>query len=74
MNESAGATIAMPRIGSYADLQKLTGRSYQTIARWVCRKKLRPGVYIGHGMFNMSRINELFSKNETIFLKSCTRQ
>ena len=61
--------IAMPRIGTYADMRRFTGRSYQTIARWVCRKKLRPGIYVGQGMFNMSRIRELFDKNETFFLK-----
>ncbi len=61
--------VEMPRLGSYADMKKFTGRSYPTIAKWVCRKKLRPGVYIGQGMFNMSRIKELFDRNETFFLK-----
>lgn len=66
-NAPTGAinAIVMPRIGSYADMQKFTGRSYTTVARWVCRKKLKPGVYIGNGMFNMSRIVDYLEKQGT---------
>jgi hypothetical protein len=62
-------TLEMPRLGGYADMRRLTGKAYPTIAKWVCRKKLRPGVYVGQGLFNLSRVNELLSKNETFFLK-----
>jgi hypothetical protein len=68
-DEQAGPTIEMPRLGGYSDMRRLTGRSYGTIARWVCRKKLRPGIYVGQGLFNIYRIRELFDKNETFFLK-----
>jgi hypothetical protein len=69
MTATAPATIELPRLGSYADMRRLTGRSYGTIARWVCRRKLRPGIYVGNGLFNIYRVKELFDKNETFFLK-----
>ena len=62
-------TVEMPRLGTYKDMQKFTGRSYITIAKWVCRKKLRPGIYVGQGLFNMAKIRDLFNKGETFFLK-----
>ncbi len=34
--QTATATIELPRLGTYSDMQKLTGRSYQTIARCAC--------------------------------------
>jgi hypothetical protein len=63
------ATIEMPRLGSYADMKRLTGRSRTTIYKWVWRKKLRPGIYVGNGLFNICRVNELLTKNESFFLK-----
>jgi hypothetical protein len=66
---AATATIEMPRLGSYADMRKLTGRSRATIYKWVWRKKLRPGVYVGNGLFNIYRVQQLLDKNETFFLK-----
>ena len=62
-------TIEMPRLGTYADMKRLTGRSRATIYKWVWRKKLRPGVYVGNGLFNIYRVNELLTKNESFFLK-----
>jgi hypothetical protein len=67
--ETAPPTVERPRLGGYADMQKLTGRSYQTIAGWVCKRKLRPGVYIGNGLFNINWVNEIIAKHETFFLK-----
>jgi hypothetical protein len=66
---TAPVTIEMPRLGSYADMKRLTGRSRTTIYKWVWRKKLRPGLYIGNGLFNIYRVNELLTKNESFFLK-----
>jgi hypothetical protein len=70
MSDGTTDKIELPRLGKYKDMQKLTGRSYQTIARWVCRRKLRPGVYVGKGMFNLSRVRELFDREESFFLES----
>jgi hypothetical protein len=60
-----GGGIVLPRIGSYADLQRLTGRSYATVTRWTCRRQLRPGIYVGNGMFNLSRIRDCLEKGES---------
>jgi hypothetical protein len=67
--ETEQTKIEMPRLGGYSDMRKLTGRSRATIYKWVWRKKLRPGVYVGNGLFNIYRVNELLTKNETFFLK-----
>jgi predicted DNA-binding transcriptional regulator AlpA len=59
MNEqtTAPATIEMPRLGTYADMRRLTGKARPTVYKWVCKKRLKPGVYIGQGLFNLSRVN-----------------
>lgn len=63
------ATIELPRLGGYEDMKRLTGRSRATLYKWVWRKRLRPGVYVGNGLFNLYRVKELFDRNETFFLK-----
>ncbi len=63
------AMVTLPKMGSYSDMMQLTGKSYQTVTRWVCRKKLKPGVYAGCGMFNLARLNEYLQKDGR-FLKA----
>jgi len=67
----AGASArqsTMPEIGTYKDFILMSRKSYSTVSRWVCRRKLKTGVYIGHGMFNLSRVREYLDKDGT-FLK-----
>jgi hypothetical protein len=59
------AGIILPQIGGYSDMQRLTGRSYASVTRWVCRRQLRPGVYIGNGLFNMSRIRDYLNEDKS---------
>lgn len=62
-DEPVGATgIELPEIGTYAQMAAWTHKSHDTVYRWTCRKKLKPGCYLGHGMFNFRRIKDYLEK------------
>jgi transposase len=58
----------LPQIGNYEDIIKLTNKSYATVTRWVSRKKFKGGIYLGNGMFNLTRLNNYLNETGS-FLK-----
>ena len=48
--------LTMPEVGNYDDVCKLLHRSKQTVYIWACYGKFPKGVYLGKGIFNMSRL------------------
>lgn len=51
-------TVEMPTIGTYEDVAQYLKLQKSTVYRMTCRKEFRPGIYIGQGRFNMSRLAE----------------
>jgi hypothetical protein len=56
-------------VGTYEDLRVLL--KYKTVGgirTAVCRGQFRPGVYLGHGRFNITYVKELLERHETPFI------
>ena len=51
-------TIIMPVIGKAADVARVLAKSKKRIQNMVSRKRFKPGIFIGDGRYNLSRLKE----------------
>ena len=51
-------SIIMPETGSYDDVCTILKRKKQTVYIWASRGEFPKGVYLGRGIFNLSRLLE----------------
>ena len=56
------AELSMPVIATYGEISDYLKLSRKTVYKMVCEKRFRPGIYIGQGRFNMSRLRDDIEK------------
>lgn len=52
----------MPQLATYNEVASYLGKPVKTIYNMVTRKAFKPGIYIGDGRFNMTRLKDAIEK------------
>lgn len=51
-------TVSFPKIGKAGDVAQVLCKSKKRVQNMVSKKRFKPGIYIGDGRFNLSRLKE----------------